>query len=367
VGSFTPQDGVPQEMEVNFLDGIPDTLPDSSLVRMVYWGWDDPKDRQNLQYDPPVPIRFQFQYNRWSIDETGARVADKQSPWYPLKTPEDTNPGAGVSDLFRDRDSTTMRVGTFSYRFLVRSFDEQKKPDGTPAVVSFVGNFPPRIDSVKTGFWTKQGYTTPPLDRRFVWTVNDTIVIGWNSSQFTARGDTLCPYALVNAPENRGSRTRSYRFIIRAGGHDDRRDPPRSGIKGWRFAVFDPDEDRSYYKEGEWQFDKPLNMFEQDITFDITAANWKTSVPGYAAYNAAVADSLIANPPLFLGQQLITVGGLDYRDTQSFKEGIRGESPEFDADGNVIPGNHWIENEYYFANYARRDTRQIRLYLKLVK
>ena len=160
--SFTPQDGVPQQMDVDFLDGIPDTLPDSSLVRMVYWGWDDPKDRRNLQFDPPLPIRFQFQYNRWSIDETGARVADKLSPWYPLKNAEDTNPGAGVSDLYRDRDSTTMRVGTFNYRFLVRSFDEQKKPDGTPAVVSFVGNFPPRIDSVKTGFWTRQGW---PLAR----------------------------------------------------------------------------------------------------------------------------------------------------------------------------------------------------------
>jgi hypothetical protein len=367
VVSFTPQDGVPQQMDVDFTDGIPDTLPDSSLVRMVYWGWDDPKDRQNLQYDPPLPIRFQFQYNRWSIDETGARVADKLSPWYPLKNAEDTNPGAGVSDLFRDRDSTTMVVGTFNYRFLVRSFDEQKKPDGTPAVVSFVGNFPPRIDSVRTGFWTRQGWPVP-ADRRFLWTVNDTIVVGWSGSQVIARGDTLCPYAVVSSTADRGTRTRSYRFQIRAGGHDDRRDPPRSGIKGWKFGVFNPDEDRTYYKEGEWQFDKPLNVFEQDIAFDVTVPYWqeKPTVPGAAAYNRAVVDSLVANPPLFLGEQIITVSGLDYKDTQSFKEGIRGEAT-IDEDGNVIPGNRWISNEYYFANYARRDTRQIRLYLKLVK
>ncbi|MFA4947350.1 MAG: hypothetical protein WC674_02435 [Candidatus Krumholzibacteriia bacterium] len=362
--SYTRQDGVRIEEDVNFLDGIPDTLPDSSLVRMVYWGWDDPKDRGSLQYDPPLPIRFQFQYNRWSIDETGARVADKLSPWYPLKKAEDTNPDEDVSE-FLNRDSTTMRVGTFNYRFLVRSFDEQKKPDGTPAVVSFVGNFPPRIDSVRTGFWTRQGWPIV-ADRRFVWTVNDTIVIGWNSTQVTERGDTLCPYAVTNSLDSRGTRTRSYRYIIPAGGHDDRRDPPRSGIKGWKFGVFDPDEDRTYYKEGEWQFDKPLNVFEQDIAFDITAPNWKTSVPGYAAYNASVADSLVANPPLFLGEQVITVSGLDYKDTQSFKEGIRGEIT-IDEEGNVIPGDRWIVNEYYFANYARRDTRQIRLYLKLVK
>lgn len=367
VVSFTPQDGVPRQMDVNFLDGIPDTLPDSSLVRMVYWGWDDPKDRTNLQFDPPVPIRFQFQYNRWSIDETGARVADKLSPWYPLKNPEDTNPGADVTDLDRDRDSTTMRVGTFNYRFLARSFDEQKKPDGTPAEVSFVGNFPPRIDSLKTGFYTRQGVTPPPPDRQFIWTTNGTIVVGWISSQVVARGDTLCPYDIkLSLEKYRGYITRYYRYTVRAGGHDDRRDPPRSGIKGWKYSVFDPDVDLSYYKEWEWQFDKPLNIFEQDVAFSITTAFWK-GVPEAAAYNNAVTDSLLANPPLFLGQQTITLSSLDYKDTQSFKEGIRGISPEFDADGNVIPGNNWIENEYYFANYARRHTREVPVFLKLVK
>ncbi len=259
-----------------------------------------------------------------------------------------------------------MRVGTFNYRFLIRSFDEQKKPDGTPAIISFVGNFPPRIDSLKTGFWERQGLVPPPPNRIFYWTKNETMVIGWNASQVVARGDTLCPYAVKVSPENRGTITRSYRYTIRAGGCDDRRDPPRSGIKGWKYGVFDPEDDRTYYKEGEWQFDKPLNLLEQDIAFDITAPYWK-GIPEAAAYNVRVADSLVANPPLFLGRQTITVSGLDYRDTQSFKEGIRGVSPEFDADGNVLPGNNWIENEYYFANYARRDTRQISLFLKLVK
>ncbi len=365
--SYTPQDGVPRQVDVNFLDGLPDTLPDSSLVRMVYWGWDDPKDRANLEFDPPVPIRFQFQYNRWSIDETGARVADKLSPWYPLKSAEDTNPGAGVSDIYRDRDSTTMRVGTFNYRFLARAFDEQKKPDGTPAVVSFVGNFPPQIDSVKTGYNIRQ---TPAGPYIFTWTENDTIVIGWNATQVAARGDTLCPYNVRATTDTLGTITRSYRYYIRSGGHDDRRDPPRSGIKGWKYGVFDPNDDHPYYKEGEWQFDKPLNTFEQEITFDITVPFWKSLgryIPVAAAHNAATIDSLIANPPAFFGQQTITVSGLDYKDTQSFMEGLRGESPEFDENGNVIPGNHWIVNEYYFANYARRDTRQIPLYLKLVK
>lgn len=360
---YTPMSsGVPESLTVNFLDGAPDTLPYNSLLRMFYWGWDDPKDRANLQYNPPVPIHFQFAYNRWSYDEYGARVADKLSPWYPLKTPEDTNPNAGVSDLYRDRDSTTMRVGTFNYRFLVRSFDEQNKNDGTPAVVSFVGNFPPKIDSLRTGFYDRQGL--PAGSRVFHYSQNDTIIIGWRGSAFAARGDTLGPVGvpqIVGTPPNR-TITQSFQFTIRAGGHDDRRDPPGSGIKGWKYSVTDPDQDLAYYKEGEWQFDKPLNTLEQQCTFSITIP-----YPADPAGYLHVVDSLAHNPPLFLGEQAIDVTGLDIKDTDAFSEGIRGITPSFDESGNVIPGNYWITIDYFLANYGRRDTRHTNLYLKLVK
>ena len=68
---FKPQSsGVLESLTVNLTDAIPDTLPDSSLVRFFYWGWDDPKDRAHLQYNNPTkPIRFQFAYQRWSISE----------------------------------------------------------------------------------------------------------------------------------------------------------------------------------------------------------------------------------------------------------------------------------------------------------
>lgn len=350
---YTPQStGAPESLRVYFNDAIPDTLPYNSLLRMRYRGWDNAGDE--LANDPPLPIRFQFAYHRWAIDETGVQVAFKQSPWYPLKTPEDTNPNADVEDDDRDIDSTTMRVGTFSYRFLARSFDEQNRPDGSPAVVTFNGNFPPRIDSVRVGF----------VDQRFGnfrAAKMDTLCIGWTGLPFSSRGDTLCPYN-ITVITAAGLLTKSFKFVIRARGHDDRRDPAGSGIKGWRYYVTDPEDDRLYYKEGEWQFDRALNELDQEIQFSITVP-WKRT-PGEIA---AQTDSILANPPLFLGQQAYTVIGGDVRDTETFFEGIRGISPKFDSQGNVIPANNWITNEYYFANYARRDTYRGGVYLKLVK
>jgi len=156
--------------------------------------------------------------------------------------------------------------------------------------------------------------------------------------------------------------TQSFQFTIRAGGHDDRRDPLGSGIKGWKYSVTDPDQDLAYYKEGEWQFDKPLNTLEQQCSFSITIP-WPATRPA----QQHIIDSLVHNPPLFLGAQGVDVAGLDIKDTDSFSEGIRGISPEFDENGNVIPANNWIVIDYFFANYARRDARHTNLYLKLVK
>jgi hypothetical protein len=351
---YTPQSsGVLESLTVYFNDGIPDTLPYNSLLRMRYRGWDDPDDELEFT-NPPLPIRFQFQYQRWGYDEYGARVAEKFSSWYPLKIPEDTNPNADVEDSDRDVDSTTLRIGSFNYRFFVRSHDEQDRPDGTPAVVFFVGNFPPAIDSVRAGFYDQ---AAPTLFRP---ATNDTIIIGWMGSLRASRGDTICPHNITVVPFV--SVTKHFRFCIRAGGHDDLRDPIGSGIKGWRYTFTNPILDLDYYKEGEWQFDKPLNDLKQELVFSITVP-YKSNLPDALIQ----ADSLIANPPGFLGLNYFRISAMDVKDTETFTEGIRGISPTFDEEGNVIPANNWITNMYYFANYARRVHQSGVVYLKIVK
>jgi hypothetical protein len=350
---YTPQSGVPESLTVYFDGAVRDTLPYDSRLRMRYRGWDDAKD--DLEFtNPPLPIRFQFQYNRWAYNEEGARVTEKVSPWYPLKVPEDTNPNADVEDTGRDIDSTTMRVGSFDYRFLARSYDEQGRPDGTPAVVPFVGNFPPSIDSMKTGFYDQR---TPTLFRP---AVNDTLRISWLGPVRGSSGDLICPYdvkVVVGA-----TITKYFKYVIVAGGHDDRRDPVGSGVKAWRYRIFDPDQDYPYYREGEWQFNRPLNLLEQEVSFSITVP-FVTDTAGIRRQ----ADSLLANPPAFLGMQGLEVTGRDVKDTETFKEGIRGISPKFDEFGNVIPANNWITNDYFLSNYARGATRTRAVYLKLVR
>ena len=71
----------------------------------------------------------------------------------PEKTAEDTNCNSS-------EDSTTMMIGSYDYLFLAKSFDEQYRYDHTPDTVSFVGNFPPKIDKISIAYdsiaWSPQ-------------------------------------------------------------------------------------------------------------------------------------------------------------------------------------------------------------------
>ena len=336
--------GVLDSMLVTFSGGLQDTLPYGARLRFEYAGWDDAKD--SLEFSPPKPIRFQFSYKRWALDEYGNITAQKTSPWYPVKYPEDTNP-SDPSDLTRDTDSTTFKVGPFNYQFSVRAFDEQSRPDGTPARVSFVGNFPPALDSVKVGF--------EDFVHAFRPAKNDTLYLGWGikSANNQLRGDTL-GWTFVRS----GSlMIKTFTFRVTAGGHDDRRDPPTSGVRAWKYWMLHPVEDYAYYKEGEWLFDQASNVLDMRVSFSIT-------VP----FASAVTDSVVKNPPAFLGFQRVRVVGSDMKNTDITLEGIRGITPDFDATGHALPcGNEcWVQNEYTLSAYARTDTMIVPIYLKLV-
>ncbi|UCF06361.1 MAG: hypothetical protein JSV33_04840 [bacterium] len=346
-----------ESREIDFYDGLPDTMPYNSLVWFEYLGWDDPDDIPTLQYqNPPRPIRFQFRFKR----STAAGLATKLSPWYPIGGAEDTNPFADLEDERRDIDSTTIRVGTFDYMFIVRSFDEQYRSDGTPDTVRFVGNYHPTVDDVKIGFWDPTQFRQ--MGRKVFREIEgDTLYIGWRGLTIKEeRGDTCSLDTFITNLDTE-TISKYFRFVLLGSGHDDERDPidpEPSGVKGWQYhmtAIDNPPERQfTMRKERDWLFDFETNamVHEIPIVFNVPFAH-------------ALSDSIVNDPPFYFGAQLLEVVGIDIRDNEIFEEGIRGISPQFRGDTLYAPGG-WIKLDYQLANYARRDTFRTNLYIKMV-
>ena len=343
---YTPQStGEPDSMMVDFSDGIPDTLPFRSRLWFEYQGWDDPKDVESgLEFDPPVPIRFQFSYRR---EKSGGGALYKSS-WLPLAGPEDTNPCADLEGDFRDVDSTTMYVGSYDYQFYARSFDEQYRADGTPDTVHFYGNFPPKIESLEVG---RQDQFT----EEFIPSSNDTLYLQW-------LGDVLHPEGIRAYYQTQDftalTVTKYYHIYIKAEGHDDPRDPPGSGVKGWLYKVEDPEYDYDYRKEGEWIFDMPINELMQPLSIKITMPIF-WSVPTYI-------DSVIANTPAYLGDQYLELMANDISGSEITTLGIRGISPDIE-ECSILPGNYWVTQTYRLSSVAKTDFATKSYYIKLIR
>jgi hypothetical protein len=339
--------GEQDTMDVDFRDGVLDTLPYRSRIRFDYLGWDDPKDAESNQQNPRVPIRFQFRYQRQY--EPG--VAFFRSSWMPQSGAEDTNPGA---DLENDslnvinRDSTTMIVGSFDYEFYVRSFDEEYRSDGTPDTVKFVANFPPKIDSIKVGY----------LDafENFIALSDDTLRLFWGVG-VPSHPEAIAPYEVTLPNPVDLTVTAYYRFYIKATGHDHWKDPPGSGIKAWLYRMYDPDYDYAYKNEGEWLFDQPLNTMLLPLVIRI-----KSDAALYYLYP----DSVVNNPPPFMGEQELSVMGKDISDSEITRMCIRAITPAFDENGDVISGNYLICQNYRLATVARFHALNKNFYMKLM-
>ncbi len=331
--------------EDDLRDAKPDTLPYNSRVRFHYVGWDDPDDRDSLEYPPPeeIPIRFQFMFDRYGIAEVGG-ISSYATQWYPSARAEDTN-------RFADEDSTTMRVGTYTYLFAARSFDEQYRADGTPDTVYFFGNFPPKIDEIEIG------YDAAPLlpDVYFTPISGDTFYIGLDKV-FQFRPDTASAYE-VTFDAGKNLYTYNYKILLRGKGHDDYRDPPGSGVKGWKYIIQGP-QDYYFRKENEWVYNNPLDQYYQELNFQITVP-FVNNGPDW---------SIIDNPPGFLGRQRLEIRAKDIKDTEKFMEGIRAISPVFDpvTDSLITPGD-WILVQRSPENYARMDYYTRIFYIKLVR
>ncbi|HSG28613.1 MAG TPA: hypothetical protein VLA34_09050, partial [Candidatus Krumholzibacterium sp.] len=307
---FRMQSGDTAIRTINFSDGVPDTLPYKSRLKMHYLGWDDPRDRDHLQYtDPALPIRFQSMFGRIGTALNGG-ISSYKTPWYPTARAEDTN-------CYADEDSVTMRIGSYEYFFAARAFDEQYRADGTPDTVRFFGSYKPTVDEVRIGI--DGNLFTPELD--FVPLTSDTLFVNI-ATPLISMGDTLNAFQRTPNDEA-GTFECFFKYYLYCTGHDDMREPPGSGIRSWMFSIDNEVSDYYYRNEDEWISDQPTNLLIQECVFRIT-------IPYDPDYAYPWPDNeAVNNPPAWFGEQDLKIIGKDIKATDTFDEGMRCTSPQF--------------------------------------
>jgi hypothetical protein len=203
---------------VDFTDGVPDTLPNLSVLYFQYNSLDDGRDlpREDTPCsrttDPDQCIDFQVKYQIAS-----ARTSyTEDSGWLPRNGRHDSDANAAT-------DSNTVKVGSLEYDWFVRGIDENGTADGTPPSIHVVGNFDPIRDS--TGMVDHLGNAVNLA-------VVDTLAwdffkpVGWPNA------DTL------SAPNTGYIYEKHFAWTITASGHDHPKDPPTSSVQSWRYFAF---------------------------------------------------------------------------------------------------------------------------------
>jgi hypothetical protein len=311
--------------DIDFNDGIPDTIPYRSFVRIRYWGRDDDRDGklECNDLEPDKCIGFQVAYRSYSPYNPGA---NEFSLWRPRDGVHDTDP-------FSSTDSNTFSIGSLNYELLARAVDEHSRADGTPPSVDIVGNYAPTLDSV---------VVEDHLGNRLDLSIVDTIT--WNfwkgiGYPYVCECDTVDkPEAFCYGPndppecqfkpfpDHRGTFDffKSFAFYVKAWGRDHPKDPPPSasdpygsGVKSWNYSVMN--EQGQFINLGK----SMMGWFEQEDGMGGLVLNtlndevrWKVYYPGPFSPNPdPMGDTVFDNLPGWLGQNLTFI--LKGRDTRA--------------------------------------------------
>jgi len=126
-----------------------DTVPDRSYVTFKAMGWDDRRDQR---VDEDVNgMSFQGRF-------LAGQNAFVDGVYFPFETtysfPHSTGDWLAEDPADPQQassDTVGFQVGPFNYEVQMRAVDEHGTPDGTPATLSFVGNYPPCVQCIELG------------------------------------------------------------------------------------------------------------------------------------------------------------------------------------------------------------------------
>ncbi len=188
---------------IDLTDGVPDTVPYGSWIKVLYRGIASPQG-DSLCSDPTNKcLRYQKNYTWVSVRDPGN---PRTIAWRPFD-PEDNN-------LLGVEDSTSMNIGSLEYTFRVRANDQFDRADQTPAEVEIVGNFPPTLD-------------TQSIENHDGTTVADGDTVLWDWWHPANAPDTI---DAINAEV-----VKEFYFVIKATGHDHPWEAT-SGVKSWKYT-----------------------------------------------------------------------------------------------------------------------------------
>jgi hypothetical protein len=292
---------IPYYRYVDFEDGIPDTVPLGSWLRIAYVGMDDHRDGTACDGgSADLCMGYQVAYYLSSVHEPNVQ---EFSLWQPRTGVHDTDPSSPA-------DSNSFSIGPFEYHLSVRARDEHGRPDASPPHVDIVGNFNPTMDSVVVmdhfgkrlnlsivdtvtwNFWKGEGWPylceCDTVDKPEAWCygVNDPVECQFKP--FPNNVGTLDYY-------------KSFSVRIKAWGHDDPRDPDGSGVKAWRYLVS--------YRSGQFinLGKSQVGWFDGgqlDVLDDVI--RWKVFYPGPFTSNPdPTGDTVFENLPAWLNQDLL--------------------------------------------------------------
>jgi hypothetical protein len=250
VRSYFFKNGGAYQRAIDISDAKPDTVPLYSWVWLQYQSWDDTRDDircSPLNYDRCID--FQVRYDRVSERIPGSFGT---SGWLPRS-------GYHDSDTLSAVDSNSVNIGSVEYTFYARGIDENDRPDGTPARVEIVGNYDPTLESVSLFDHLGNEVDISPGTTGIV-TWNFWKGIGW---PYSSLQDTV-DFA------GGGDYVKRFGWRLEADGFDHPDELDGSGIKAWRYLIFD--DDGNFYplaRAGEtWVDGDGLNHL--DDTFEAT-------------------------------------------------------------------------------------------------